>query len=215
VDLWAVGCILFRLLAKKPAFPPGPLLMRYCADEELFPHDDVATKISHTGVAFIKNLLQADPIKRPSAQDAMNDAWMLSSPMDEDLTIIQTGSTSDAPRQRLPSETRANNPSTSGGFQRILSRFKISLTETEKAQFQSVNIEDLYKAIDILQMEQGGKRTLLNLNRLRPFIDKIEQLRQVLDLFMSAGDYVSFIWVRVIFKFPSDELQLILHIRAH
>jgi len=78
VDIWSVGCIAFKLIAKKPPFPPGPSLRRYCANQDLFPKDILTSRTSLACAAFIERLLQAEPTQRPSARTAAEDPWILS-----------------------------------------------------------------------------------------------------------------------------------------
>ena len=39
VDLWAVGCIAYRLVTGVVPFPPGRSLMKYCEDKSQFPYE--------------------------------------------------------------------------------------------------------------------------------------------------------------------------------
>jgi hypothetical protein len=82
-----------------------------------------------------------------------------------------------------------------GGFHRVLSRFKDNLSDRYKSEFQSVNISDVYNALDLIQRQQEKKGTLRNLRRLRPFLDAIDQLSKVLDIFINSSEFISYIWV--------------------
>ncbi|KFZ22766.1 hypothetical protein V502_02755 [Pseudogymnoascus sp. VKM F-4520 (FW-2644)] len=79
VDLWAVGCITYRLVTGKVPFPPGKSLGKYCEDKSLFPlgpHFDSGMKSSC--FEFIKGLLEPHPKERPSASQALALTWNIS-----------------------------------------------------------------------------------------------------------------------------------------
>jgi serine/threonine protein kinase len=77
VDLWAVGCIVYRLVTGKVPFPPGRLLMKYCSDKSLFPLDPLFDcDIKSDGAKFIRELLAPYPDDRPSASEALKHSWI-------------------------------------------------------------------------------------------------------------------------------------------
>lgn len=78
VDIWAVGCIIFKLIAKKPPFPQGTSLRKYCSNQELFPVDVIAARTSTPGLDFLKRLLTPEPAQRPLAREAVQDPWITS-----------------------------------------------------------------------------------------------------------------------------------------
>lgn len=80
IDLWAVGCIVYRLLTGKIPFPPGRLLMKYCSDKSLFPLDPLFDYgIKSEGAKFIRELLAPYPEDRPSASEALKHNWIAAS----------------------------------------------------------------------------------------------------------------------------------------
>jgi serine/threonine protein kinase len=79
VDIWAVGCILYRLVAGVVPFPPGPSLLKYCEDKSQFPYDPLFDcSIKSAGVRFLRQLLHCHPSDRPSAFAALRNDWILS-----------------------------------------------------------------------------------------------------------------------------------------
>jgi serine/threonine protein kinase len=76
VDIWAIGCITFKLFTKKTPFPPGPSLMRYCTDQSMFPGEELSRKASSSGHKFVHGLLTPDPAQRPPAKAALEDSWL-------------------------------------------------------------------------------------------------------------------------------------------
>ncbi|KFY05657.1 hypothetical protein V492_08376 [Pseudogymnoascus sp. VKM F-4246] len=77
VDLWAVGCITFRLVTGVVPFPSGKSLWKYCEDQSLFPYGPCFDSgIKSSCFEFIKGLLETRPKKRPSASQALAHAWV-------------------------------------------------------------------------------------------------------------------------------------------
>jgi serine/threonine protein kinase len=77
VDLWAVGCITYRLVTGIVPFPPGRSLLEYCKDASLFPYDALLDSgIKSSCSKFIKELLETGPKQRLSASQALDHAWI-------------------------------------------------------------------------------------------------------------------------------------------
>jgi serine/threonine protein kinase len=78
VDIWAAGCITYRLIAGSVPFTI-PALMKYCEDKSLFPYDALFdASIRSTGSKFLRQLLVPNPDDRPSASQALEHEWILS-----------------------------------------------------------------------------------------------------------------------------------------
>ncbi|KFZ23289.1 hypothetical protein V502_02232 [Pseudogymnoascus sp. VKM F-4520 (FW-2644)] len=78
VDLWAVGCITYRLVTSIVPFPPGISLWKYCEDQSLFPFDPLFDSgIQSSCVKFIKGLLEPHPKERLSASQALAHTWVI------------------------------------------------------------------------------------------------------------------------------------------
>ncbi|RFU30292.1 hypothetical protein B7463_g6070, partial [Scytalidium lignicola] len=93
VDIWALGCIVYRLVKGAVPFPPGLSLIRFCDNESTFPSQGLA--LSELGVKFIRDLVVAYPSQRLTAQQALDHAWIgiSSETSDSNIghTIIETG----------------------------------------------------------------------------------------------------------------------------
>jgi WD40 repeat protein len=80
VDLWAVGCIVYRLVTGVVPFSPAPWpLIQYCKDRLLFPNGPLSSigfKQGSSCSSFIRELLAAEPKERPSATQALNHPWI-------------------------------------------------------------------------------------------------------------------------------------------
>ena len=75
VDIWALGCVVYRLWTRTVPFPANPNLrplQRYCSGRDTFPVE--ALKLAgctYADVACIKALLSPEPLERPSAKAAL------------------------------------------------------------------------------------------------------------------------------------------------
>lgn len=75
IDLWALGCIVYRLASGTVPFPQGPSLLKFCENPELgFPQGRLY--LSTHGLNFIKGLLEPLPSARLTAQQALDHNWM-------------------------------------------------------------------------------------------------------------------------------------------
>ena len=81
-------------------------------------------------------------------------------------------------------------------FERALAEFKKGLKKRDQDNFKNTTLEGLKKCIGDLQNKQHTSRRLQNLNRLRPFIEAIEQYGKVVTIFANTNEIVAFVWVR-------------------
>ena len=81
-------------------------------------------------------------------------------------------------------------------FSRVLSAFKARLSPGDIETFQFTNFDELKAAIDEIQRTQAQRRSLRNLNKIRPFLNGLEQYSKVIEVFVNAKpDIMAFIWV--------------------
>lgn len=80
IDLWSVGCIVYRLASGVVPFPVWPSLYEYCKGEIEFPPLPLA--LSLIGANFVKHLLEPHPKNRPTAQGALGHIWMSTCKLD-------------------------------------------------------------------------------------------------------------------------------------
>jgi serine/threonine protein kinase len=73
VDMWAMGCVLYRLVLGCVPFPPGPSLVRFCENITSLPLDELP--LSPPGITFLKDLLIPSPSARLTAQEALDHTW--------------------------------------------------------------------------------------------------------------------------------------------
>lgn len=80
-------------------------------------------------------------------------------------------------------------------FHTALKQFKDGLDHAEKESFKLVKLEDLLGEIDNLQARLLRQRRGRNLARLRHFIEAIDQLGRVVEVFANSSEFVAFVWV--------------------
>lgn len=76
IDIWALGCIVFRLAKGTVPFPPGPSLGKFSENESAFPSQ--SSTLCKFGYKFVRDLLMAHPSQRLTAQHALNHPWLSS-----------------------------------------------------------------------------------------------------------------------------------------
>jgi ankyrin repeat protein len=85
VDLWSLGCVIFKSLTQTLPFPSYESLQLFCSGGA-FPMGPLdAKKITPEGVSFLKTLLVVGPEDRLTAGEALDVEWLQIS--DEDSTI--------------------------------------------------------------------------------------------------------------------------------
>jgi hypothetical protein len=80
-------------------------------------------------------------------------------------------------------------------FERALDEFKKDLKKRDQDNFKNTTLDGLKQCIGDLQKKQHSTRRLQNLNRLKPFIEAIEQYGRVITIFANSNDLVAFVWV--------------------
>jgi hypothetical protein len=88
VDIWALGCIVYRLASGVVPFPPGPSLVTFCADESKFPSQGL--ELSEPGNKFVRDLVVPYPSRRLTAQQALDHAWTKTSRSGSETSISNT-----------------------------------------------------------------------------------------------------------------------------
>ena len=79
-------------------------------------------------------------------------------------------------------------------FQKTLTSFKNRLTGSELQEVQCDSLSDLYVIINRIQQEQRDQKQLMNLNRIKLFLEAMQQYEQVINVFLNAHNFVAFIW---------------------
>ena len=91
--------------------------------------------------------------------------------------------------------------STPPAFFRSLEAFKSQLSLRDIEVFEFATFEEVRNAIDSVQHQQAHRRGYRNLNKIRPFLDFLQQYARVIEQFVSAKpDFLAFIWVSEYFR---------------
>ena len=90
IDIWALGCIVYRIMARAVPFPDLFLLNEYAQGRM-----ELLFKVAPPMVgaeAFVRELLAPHPAKRPSASAGLENSWVISSECRLNLShLLNTG----------------------------------------------------------------------------------------------------------------------------
>ena len=75
-------------------------------------------------------------------------------------------------------------------FEDALGDFKKSLSQKELAQFQCVDFKVVEDTIKSIECDQKGKKKMLNLARIKSFLDAMNQYGKIIEVFI-----IAYIWV--------------------
>lgn len=79
-------------------------------------------------------------------------------------------------------------------FEEELKRFRNRLTSTEQSSFASTTVNDLHVTLAGIQQDHVSTRSIVNINRIRKFMEAVEPLTKALDTFTNVSEFVAFIW---------------------
>ena len=81
-------------------------------------------------------------------------------------------------------------------FSRSLEAFRRRLSAEDIEKLELTTFEDLQNAIRQVQSDQAQRRTLRNLNKIKPLLHFLQDYARVIEQFVSVKpDFLAFIWV--------------------
>jgi ser/thr/tyr protein kinase RAD53 len=89
VDIWSFGCVIYKVAAKHVPFPSGREIKRFCDKRIPFPAQSLEGKLTTSGIDFLKSILVARPLDRPTADVALKHPWLLFQDEDGDSSEQQ------------------------------------------------------------------------------------------------------------------------------
>lgn len=99
-------------------------------------------------------------------------------------------------------------------FSRSLEAFKRQLSLRDIEAFEFATFKELKNTIGHIQHEQAHRRGYRNLNKIRPFLQFLQQYARVIEQFISAKpDFLAFIWVSRTCH-PTSNPTLLLYLEA-
>jgi serine/threonine protein kinase len=75
VDMWSLGCVLYKVATQVVPFPTPRDLRKFCSGGP-FPEQPLLDRIAAEGVEFVKGLLVPHPQNRLTAESALQTSWL-------------------------------------------------------------------------------------------------------------------------------------------
>lgn len=80
-------------------------------------------------------------------------------------------------------------------FQKALENFKKDLTAQQRQEFSITKLQDVKDEVNKIQIQHGSAKKLRGMSRMSKFLEAMQQLEQVISVFLNVNEVVAFIWV--------------------
>ena len=100
----------------------------------------------------------------------------------------------------------------SASFQRTLDRFTVGLSPKEKEDFKLSSLQDVYDEINRIQRIHGDDKKMRNLNRLKGFVEAMDQYGKVIETFLNTSNFIAFVWVCIAFLINNSLLAILTNL---
>ncbi|MCJ1347857.1 hypothetical protein MMC31_006087 [Peltigera leucophlebia] len=76
VDIWSLGCVIFRLLTRQLPFPQNKGLRLYWFSKTSFPANIlIENQVSEDGVSLVSEMMKSNPVNRIAMATALHHPW--------------------------------------------------------------------------------------------------------------------------------------------
>jgi len=75
----------------------------------------------------------------------------------------------------------------------------MSLTDKQRDEFRTCTLKDVTDTIHRIQTPQAASRNQRNMQRISGFLEGMEQLSKVVELFLNVDSTVAFVWAPIKF----------------
>ena len=79
-------------------------------------------------------------------------------------------------------------------FQQVVEKFKKRLTRDEQNEFKFTSLRDVLASVELIQVEQGQRNSMMNLTRIKRFLEAMRQYGTIVEVFLNASSLLCFIW---------------------
>jgi len=80
-------------------------------------------------------------------------------------------------------------------FYKALDRFKIGLNDREKEDFELTSLDEVHTIVLKIQDAHASDHKMQNMARIQSFLEGMEQLGNVIEVFLNVSVFVAFVWV--------------------
>ncbi|KAI0376818.1 hypothetical protein F5Y04DRAFT_285493 [Hypomontagnella monticulosa] len=93
------------------------------------------------------------------------------------------------------------------GFDRSLARFRSRLSDEQKQNFTSTSRKEVENSMTEIQDRIGPEKKLRTFSRIRKFLEGMEQIEELVKIFLNVSEVVAFVWIA---STRIDSLDLLL-----